>query len=153
MTDSKIILRHILSTISYRLVKALNNVEPEFLTFQTTNGVRQPKEIIYHMSYVITYCISEITQIEPEKPTHLNTDEEITRFFLLLKNADKLIEESNLSMKTTLKLVQGPLADILTHVGQIAMLRRIYNKPITGENFMNAKIQIGDIITTFSIKK
>ena len=48
-------------------------------------------------------------------------------------------------MDCTLKVIQGPLADILTHIGQLAMLRRIYQKPITGENFMKAKIQIGKI--------
>jgi len=145
MTESETILRHILSTISYRLTKSLNDIEIDFFMFQPSNGVRKPIEIVYHMSYVLSYCIGEIIQKEPEKPVNVNTEEEIKRFFILLKNTDKLIEESNLTLDTSLKLIQGPLADILTHVGQIAMLRRFYNKPITGEDFMKAKIKVGNI--------
>jgi hypothetical protein len=145
MTKSKPILRHILATISYRVTKALHEVEPEFLTFQAGNGVRQPIEIVHHMSVVMTFCIAEITQVKSEKLDQLNTDEEIARFFQLLKNCDKSIEESNLPIDTSFKLVQGPLADVLTHVGQIAMLRRLYNRPIAKENFMKAKIVIGNV--------
>jgi hypothetical protein len=145
MTESQQILRHILATISYRLMKALNEVEAKFLTFPAGNGVRQPIEIIHHMSAVMTFCIAEITQLRSEKLDQLNTDEEIARFFQLLKDADKFIVESNLPLDTTLKLVQGPLADVLTHVGQIAMLRRLYNKPIAKENFMKAQIVIGNV--------
>jgi hypothetical protein len=145
MTESQQILRHILATISYRVTKALHEVEPEFLTFPAGNGVRQPIEIIHHMSAVMIFCIAEITHLKSEKLDQLNADEEIARFFQLLKDADKFIAESNLPIETTLKLVQGPVADVLTHVGQIAMLRRLYNRPIAKENFMKAKIVIGNV--------
>jgi hypothetical protein len=143
MPESNTILRHILATISYRLTKALNEVDAEFLTFQPGHGVRLPIEIINHMSVVMAFSISEITLVKPERLDQVNTEEEISRLFELLKTADQLIEDSDLTMDITLKLVQGPLADVLTHVGQIAMLRRFYDKPIAKENFMKAKIVIG----------
>jgi hypothetical protein len=145
MTESKIIIRHILSTISYRLTKSINDVDSDFFSFQSSNGVRKPIELIYHMSYVMTYCIAEITKKQPEKPLNLNEEEEIKRLFRLLKEADELIKENEISIETSLILIQGPLSDILTHVGQIAMLRRYFDKPIKGENFMNAKIEIGNL--------
>jgi hypothetical protein len=41
------------------------------------------------------------------------------------------------------KLFQGAIADALTHVGQIAMLRRLAGSPIRGENYSQAKIEAG----------
>jgi hypothetical protein len=145
MTESGIIIRHILSTISYRLTKSIHEVEPEFFSFQSSNGARTPIELIYHMSYVMTYCLAELVKIEAQKPLKLTEDEEIKRLFKLLKEADELIKISDISVEASLILIQGPLSDILTHIGQISMLRRYFNKPIKGENFMKAKIAIGNI--------
>ena len=41
------------------------------------------------------------------------------------------------------RLFQGPIADALTHVGQIAMLRRLAGAPIKGENYYKASIESG----------
>ena len=43
------------------------------------------------------------------------------------------------------RLFQGPVADALTHVGQIAMLRRMAGFPIGGENYHVAHIEIGRV--------
>jgi hypothetical protein len=43
------------------------------------------------------------------------------------------------------RLFQGPVADALTHVGQIAMLRRMAGFPISGENYYIAKIETGRV--------
>jgi hypothetical protein len=145
MAESKIIIRHILSTISYRLTKSINEVDSDFFSFQSSNGVRKPIELINHMSHVMTYCIGEIAKRRPQKLLNLNEEEEVKRLFKLFKEADELIKKNDVTIQTCLILIQGPLSDILTHVGQISLLRRYFNKPIKGENFMNAKIVIGNI--------
>jgi hypothetical protein len=43
------------------------------------------------------------------------------------------------------KLFQGPIADALTHVGQIAMLRRMAGVPMKGENYFVAEITMGRV--------
>jgi hypothetical protein len=145
MAESKIIIRHILSTISYRLTKSINEVDSDFFSFQSSNGVRKPIELINHMSHVMTYCIGEIAKRRPQKLLNLNEEEEVKRLFKLFKEADELIKKNDVTIQTCLILIQGPMSDILTHVGQISLLRRYFNKPIKGENFMNAKIVIGNI--------
>jgi hypothetical protein len=37
------------------------------------------------------------------------------------------------------------MADALTHVGQLAMLRRLAGVPIAGENYSVAKITVGTV--------
>jgi len=43
------------------------------------------------------------------------------------------------------KLFQGPVADALTHVGQIAVLRRLAGSPVKGENYFVADIAAGRV--------
>ena len=43
------------------------------------------------------------------------------------------------------KLFQGPIADALTHVGQIAVLRRLAGSPVKGENYFVAEITAGRV--------
>ena len=43
------------------------------------------------------------------------------------------------------KLIQGPLADALTHVGQLAMLRGMAGAPIRPESYARAEIVVGRI--------
>ena len=38
------------------------------------------------------------------------------------------------------QLLQGPLADAMTHVGQLAMLRRLAGDPVPSENFIHAQV-------------
>jgi hypothetical protein len=43
------------------------------------------------------------------------------------------------------KLFQGPVADALTHAGQIAILRRMAGAPLGGENYYVAEIAVGRV--------
>ena len=43
------------------------------------------------------------------------------------------------------KLIQGPLADALTHVGQLAMLRGMAGVPVGPESYARAKIEAGRV--------
>jgi len=46
---------------------------------------------------------------------------------------------------TAEKLFQAPIADALTHVGQVAMLRRLAGAPVRGENYFVAEITAGRV--------
>ena len=43
------------------------------------------------------------------------------------------------------RLLQGPLADALTHTGQLTLLRRLAGAPVAHENFMEADIRAGQV--------
>jgi hypothetical protein len=65
---------------------------------------------------------------------------------------DYLASESPLGFPVE-RLFQGPVADALTHVGQIAMLRRMAGAPIRGENYFKAEIAVGRLGETPSVKR
>ena len=42
-------------------------------------------------------------------------------------------------------MFQGPIADALTHIGQIGMMRRMAGAPVRGENYFKADIAAGRV--------
>ncbi|MCH8032377.1 MAG: hypothetical protein IH950_01305 [Bacteroidetes bacterium] len=140
-------LRHILATINYRFQKSVRNSEIDFGDFSAGKGSRTPNEIINHMYYVLSaariYILEE--QFEKEMPEKLNLKLEIDRFNSELRSIDKVLANNKLGINFSKRLLQGPFSDILIHIGQISMLRRLSNDPIEGEDFSSAHIKTGTI--------
>src|SRR5687767_15303337 len=65
-------------------------------------------------------------------------EDETARFYAALQSFDSYLASDEPLGAPVEKLFQGPIADALTHVGQIAMLRRIAGCPIKGENYFKA---------------
>jgi len=72
-------------------------------------------------------------------------DQETQRFYSALKRFDDYLSSANPLHAPAEKLFQGPIADALTHVGQIAMLRRISGQPMKGESYYVADIAVGRV--------
>ena len=72
-------------------------------------------------------------------------DQEADRFFAALKSFDDYLASTEPLQVPAEKLFQGPVADALTHVGQIAMLRRMAGGPVKGENYFVAEIVSGSV--------
>ncbi len=75
----------------------------------------------------------------------LSWDEESERFFVAIKAFDDHLASDEPVDKKTEKLFQGPVADALTHVGQINLLRRMFDAPVRGENYFRAEIEVGRV--------
>ena len=136
------LLRHTLATIAYRFYKSIKNANDNFGDFKLGKGSRTTNEIINHMYFVLrstTVFILEERAIK-EQPEKLKMNVEVDRFIAELKNLDKVLSENELNMNYSKRLLQGPLSDILSHIGQIAMMSRLNGNPIEGEDFSAAKI-------------
>jgi len=136
-------LRHTLSTINYRFQKSVKYRNADFGDFSLGKESRSPKEIINHMYFVLrsTTLYIEEEKIQTVEPDKLNLELEIDRFSLEIQNLDKVLAENELDINYSKRLLQGPLSDVLTHIGQISMLSRINNNPIEWEDFSSSKIQ------------
>lgn len=75
----------------------------------------------------------------------LGWNEEVSRFFDALERFDSYLSSDTPLLATPEKLFQGPVADALTHVGQIAMLRRMAGSPVRSENYFKAEIAVGRV--------
>lgn len=141
------LLRHCLATISYRFRKAVHGQDGDFGDFQLGKGSRSSNEIVRHMFQVIDWTVSFVREekIERGAPDALGFTGEVERFLDVLRKLDACFEAVDLPLPYAKKLLQGPLSDTLTHVGQIAMLSRLHGKPIQGEDFSAAEIVTGEI--------
>jgi hypothetical protein len=139
-------LRHFLATLAYRGRKAIVGAPAGFGTFDAGHGVRTPVEIVSHMSDVLTHVHFFFAPSETRKPQIGSWEHEVERFFQVLSALDRSLElRAELKGRSQEQLLQGPLADAMTHVGQLGMLRRLASSPIPKESFDEAPIRIGDV--------
>ena len=140
------LLRHTVATVAYRGGKALRGAPESFANFAVGEKPRTPAQILAHIGDLFDWALS-IARGEQSwndaKPRPWN--EEVDRFFATLKNFDDFLASGEPLRAPAEGLVQGPIADALTHVGQIAMLRRLAGCPIKGENYFKAEIVAGRV--------
>ena len=143
--DAKLeMLRHTVATLAYRAGKALRGAPPEFGQFDGAS--RTPVDILAHMGDLFDWALSLANGSQSwhnSKP--LPWDMEVTRFFDTLEAFDRRLADDKPLSETPEKLFQGPVADALTHTGQIAMLRRLAGYKMSGENYHVAEIVAGRV--------
>ncbi len=141
MDEKRALLRHFLAALAYRGQKALRGAPPSFGTFQAGGQVRTPVELVRHITSVLGYARTYFVggSYRPEPLPDLES--ETARFHAMLLDLVRHLEGGAPWRGTTAeRLLQGPLADAMTHVGQLAMLRRLAGSPVPPENFIAAAI-------------
>jgi hypothetical protein len=140
------LLRHTLATVAYRCGKAVRDAPQGFADFQAGEGVRTPGQILAHIGDLFDWALSIVIGKQTwhdSKP--LPWEQEVQRFFAALKKLDDHLASSESVHAPIEKVFQGPVADALTHVGQIAILRRLAQAPVKGESYYVAEIEAGRV--------
>jgi len=146
MTDSRAFLRHTLATLAYRGAKALRDAGPDFAEFGAPETSRTPVIILAHMGDLMDWALSMADgRREWHDSSPLGWEKECERFFAALKKFDDYLASDKPLKAPAERLFQGPIADALTHVGQIAMLRRMAGVPMKGENYFVAEVTVGRV--------
>jgi hypothetical protein len=140
-------LRHTVATLAYRARKALVGVGPEFGTARFQPGCRAPLEILTHVGDLLDWALSLCRGREFWKDSVPKSwGEEVARFFAALQSFDAFLASDSPLGCPAERLFQGPIADALTHIGQIAMCRRLAGAlPVRGENYFVADIKAGHV--------
>jgi len=144
--DKRELIRHALATLAYRCAKATRGTPAEFAGYRIAEGARTPGQILAHMGDLLDWALS-IAKGEQKwhDSTPLPWQEEQQRFFAGLQALDDYLASGKPLGVGTEKLFQGPIADALTHVGQIAMMRRPSGNAMKGENYFVAEIVKGRV--------
>jgi hypothetical protein len=143
---ARMALRQMAATLAYRAAKVLRDAPPEFAqrTFGTTT--RQPVRILAHMGDLMSWGVSMAGGGKEWKAA--GGDDwatEVERFFTGLAALDAALAADGEFKGSIEKLIQGPLADALTHVGQLAMLRGMAGTPVRPESYARAVITAGRV--------
>ena len=140
------LLRHTVATLAYRGGKALRGAPASFSGFQAAPGVRTPGQILAHLGDLLDWALSLAKGKQEWHDSPPRTwEEDSARFFAALKALDDYLASGAPLATPPEKLFQGAIADSLTHVGQINILRRIAGAPIRGENYYRAEITAGRV--------
>lgn len=146
MTDSYTFLRHSLATIAYRGGKAIRNAGPDFANYGSPETSRTPAKILAHMGDLMDWGLSMADGSRKWNDSiPLPWEKECERFHASLQKFDDYLASGKPLQAPAEKLFQGPIADALTHIGQLAMLRRTAGVPIKGENYFVAEITTGRV--------
>ncbi|HXF48198.1 MAG TPA: hypothetical protein VNL73_02075 [Verrucomicrobiae bacterium] len=139
-------LRHTVATLAYRGGKAVRDAPEGFANFKVGDKTRTPIEILKHIGDLLKW--GRLLAIGPHKWEEVPPrpwEEEVKRFFDELKELDDCLASEAPLGNPAEKIFQGPIADALNHVGQIAMLRRLAGSPVKGENYFKAEIVTGRV--------
>lgn len=146
MSDERTLLRHAVATVAYRGGKAIRHAPDAFAAFRAGPESRTAVEILAHAGDLFDWALSlaEGQQVW-HNSTPLPWPEESTRFFEVLRRFDERLASDRPLAASPERLFQGPVADALTHIGQLTMLRRLAHAPIKGENYYAADIVSGRV--------
>lgn len=145
-TNKRDLLRHTVATLAYRGGKVVANAPEGFDQFHANESTRTPGQILAHIGDLLDWALSIARGKQTwNNSTPLPWNDEIARFFAALDAFDSYLSSDEPLHAPEEKLFQGPIADALTHVGQIAILRRMAGGPIKGENYFGAEIELGRV--------
>jgi hypothetical protein len=137
-------LRHALATIAYRGAKALRGAPESFAQYGVEPAPRTPVQILAHIGDLMDWSLTLVRGKQKWRDSvPLAWDQEVARVFASIHALDAYLASAEPLHAPAERLLQGPLADALTHIGQIAMLRRLAGAPMRGENYFVADIQAG----------
>lgn len=144
MDEKRELLRHTLAALAYRTTRALEGAPDHFAGF--AGAGRMPVQILAHMGDLLDWSFSAALGKErwhTNQPAVWKQERE--RFFESLGALDAFLASGGELKVPIERLMQGPIADAFTHVGQLAMLRRLSGSPTGSENFYVAAVAIGQV--------
>ena len=144
---TRALLRHLTATLAYRAAKALRDAPQGFADFSIGPNTRKPVQILAHLADLMAWA-ARMPNGEFVWRADGSGDwgKEQRRFFDGLAALDSaLASDVVLEQRIVDALIQGPLADALTHVGQLTMLRGAAGAPIRPESYPRAAIAAGRV--------
>lgn len=144
------LLRHLVATVVFRGGVAILDAPDDFSVFQIDKDIRTPGELLAHICDLLQgshFLMKGDFVYLNSSP--LQWEEEVSRFFSVAKEFDSFLASDEPLHQPVEKITQGPVADALTHVGQIVMLRRAAGEPIRFANYFAAEIVPGEIDRDF----
>lgn len=144
--DARALLRHTLATVAYRGGKAVRDAPEGFSDFRIGENSRTPGQILAHIGDLYDWALTMADGPQRwNNSSPLAWRDETARFFSTLRKVDERLANDVPLACSVEQLFQGPVADSLAHIGQIAMLRRLAGGPVRGENYAKADIATGRV--------
>lgn len=128
-------LRCYLAGLVFRFEHVTAGTGEEFAKFEAGHGVRTPQQIVRHMTGLVLLARDQFEEVAGRRPEPLPWPEEKSRFVATVWDFDTLVSKGSglredRSIPSMAHVWNGPLSDLMTHVGQLATLRRLAGDPV-----------------------
>ena len=125
-------LRHVLVTLADRFEHALGDAPAGFAAFDAGGGVRTPLALVRHLRRLMRFAAAQWTGAEVAEAEPRDWGHEIDGWATDLRALDALLRAQPQPSGSVgaHQVLQGPLVDAATHVGQLVMLRRMAGAPV-----------------------
>ena len=144
MNDTHMV-RHFLAALAYRFQNAVKDAPEGFADLDVGRGVRSPLALVHHINGVLAHAQGVLADDGVNRPAELDWLGEVSRVHKTLQAVDTILTAKDVPAEQLERVLQGPLADAMTHVGQLALLRRLADAPVRAENFYKADIRVGQV--------
>src|SRR2546428_6681792 len=142
--STRALLRHLVATLAYRGAKVLRDVPPSFAQFSSGRDTRSPVQILEHLGDLMAWGL-RMAQGEYLWRAGGSGDwnTEVRRFFEGLRALDQFLASDAPLGHPAAMLIQRPLADALSHVGQLSMFCAVAGIPGPAPRYAPAEIVAG----------
>ena len=146
MDEKRALLRHTVATVAYRGGKAVRGAPPSFAAYTPDGSPRTAARILAHIGDLFDWALSQAQGAEAwSDSVPLEWEREVARFFATLQRFDDFLATDTALAVPAERLFQGAIADALTHIGQLAMMRRLAGAKMKSENYSRADIVAGRV--------
>ena len=150
LDEKRELLRHVVATLAYRGGIAVAGSPENFDAFRVGETTRTPGEILAHVGDLLQGSLHLVKgELVYLASSPLRWEEDVARFFSAVKEFDSYLASDEPLACPVEKLIQGPVGDALTHVGQIVLLRRMAGRPVRAESYFTAEIVAGEVPEEF----
>ncbi len=140
------LLQHQLAALHYRTARTIEGAPEGFGDFEAGEGTRTPLQILRHMTMLMGRSRCMLLGDEWSDGEEVGLEAEYARYNHELVELIRLLPQVELERRTLEILQQGPLADAISHMGQLAMLRRLAGSPIPREYYMKVEIRASALL-------
>lgn len=140
--DERAIVRRCVAAISYRCEAALSGASDGFWQFEAGQGVRTPQALVHHVASLLFWTCELMGAERGDPGGGDDAAAEHRRLRLAVGRLDRVVQGADLTSADVGTAMQGPLADALTHVGQLALLRRLAGETMARHNYSQVDMRL-----------
>ena len=144
-TDARTeLLRHLVATIAFRATVALRGFPEAAAATPPADGARTPLELLAHLADLMQWSALLVRgEGRPRRAVDGSWQAAEARLYAGLAALDAALTDASTPSYDADALVHGPLADALTHVGQLLLVRRLAGAPAERQRYLTADVRTG----------
>lgn len=138
-------LRRLLASAGLRFALIEEGAPAEFGHFDAGAGVMTPTAMVRHMVRVARFLDHMLGGPDPVPCTADDWPAVCAEFYAALREADARLAGDGASDGELERILQGPASDLLHHIGQLSMMRRLAGAPVRAVSFPKVSLAAGVI--------